>query len=50
MEPPRPRVEAEHEFASGFPGISTRDKVVVDVSGDRYVDHEAQVRGWFLID
>jgi arylsulfatase len=26
------------------------DKVVVDVSGDRYVDHEAQVRAWFLID
>ena len=26
------------------------DKVVVDVSGDRYVDHEAQVRGWFLLD
>ncbi|MEZ5141835.1 MAG: hypothetical protein R2726_04865 [Acidimicrobiales bacterium] len=26
------------------------DKVVVDVSGERYVDHEAQVRGWFLID
>ena len=26
------------------------DKVVMDVSGKRYVDHEAQVRGWFLID
>ena len=26
------------------------DKVVMDVSGERYVDHEAQVRGWFLID
>lgn len=26
------------------------DKVVVDVSGDRYIDHEAQVRGWFLLD
>ncbi len=26
------------------------DKVVVDVSGDRYVDHEAQVRAWFLLD
>ena len=25
-------------------------KVVVDVSGERYVDHEAQVRGWFLVD
>lgn len=28
----------------------TIDKVVVDVSGERYVDHEAQVRGWFLLD
>jgi arylsulfatase len=26
------------------------DKVVVDVSGQRYVDHEAEVRGWFAID
>jgi arylsulfatase len=26
------------------------DKVVVDVSGDRYIDHEAQVRTWFMID
>jgi arylsulfatase len=26
------------------------DKVVVDVSGERYVDHEAQVRGWFILD
>ena len=26
------------------------DKVVVDVSGDRYVDHEAEVRSWFMID
>ncbi len=25
-------------------------KVVVDVSGERYIDHEAQVRGWFMID
>ncbi len=29
---------------------ATIDKVVVDVSGERYVDHEAQVRGWFLLD
>ena len=28
----------------------TIDKVVVDVSGEKYVDHEAQVRGWFLLD
>lgn len=26
------------------------DKVVVDVSGEPYIDHEAQVRGWFLKD
>ena len=28
----------------------TIEKVVVDVTGDRYVDHEAAVRGWFLKD
>jgi len=28
----------------------TIEKVVVDVSGDRFVDHEAQVRGWFALD
>ena len=28
----------------------TIDKVVVDVSGERYVDHEAQVHGWFILD
>lgn len=28
----------------------TIDKVIVDVSGDRYIDHEAQVRAWFAID
>ena len=26
------------------------DKVVVDVSGERYIDHEAEVRGWFIKD
>ena len=26
------------------------DKAVVDLSGERYVDHEATVRGWFLLD
>jgi arylsulfatase len=39
------------EYASPFTfrgGVI--DKVVVDVSGERYVDHEAQVRGWFAID
>ncbi len=28
----------------------TIDRVVVDVSGDRYIDHEAQVRTWFSLD
>lgn len=28
----------------------TIDKVVVDVSGERYVNHEAEVRGWFMLD
>jgi arylsulfatase len=31
-------------------GGGTIDKVVVDVSGERYVDHEAEVRGWFMLD
>jgi arylsulfatase len=26
------------------------DKVVVDVSGKPYIDHEAQVRAWFMRD
>jgi arylsulfatase len=38
-------------YVSPFPFTGgTIDKVVVDVSGDRYVDHEAQVRAWFSID
>ncbi len=28
----------------------TIDKVIVDVSGKRYVDHEAEVRAWFMRD
>lgn len=36
---------APFRFAGG-----TIDRVVVDVSGQRYIDHEAQVRGWFMID
>ncbi len=28
----------------------TIDKVVVDVSGEQYIDHEAQVRAWLLTD
>ncbi|MGV9712283.1 arylsulfatase [Gordonia sp. NPDC003424] len=33
------------EFTGG-----TIDKVIVDVSGDRFVDHEAQIRAWLSID
>lgn len=40
-----PNYEAPFAFTGG-----TIDKVVVDLSGDRYLDHEATVRGWFLID
>ncbi|MDQ1065902.1 hypothetical protein [Streptomyces canus] len=42
-------VTPDHHGPFPFPG-GTIDKVVVDVSGERYVDHEAQVRGWFIID
>jgi hypothetical protein len=27
-----------------------RREAVVDVSGERFVDHEAEVRAWFSID
>jgi len=40
-----PAYTAPYRFTGG-----TIDKVVVDVSGDRYVDHESEVRGWFLLD
>ena len=40
-----PEYQAPFPFTGG-----TIDKVVVDVSGDHYVDHEAQVRAWFSID
>lgn len=40
-----PEYQAPFPFTGG-----TIDKVIVDVSGDRYVDHEAQVRAWFSID
>ena len=42
-------VTPEYQAPFPFTGGSI-EKVVVDVSGDRYVDHEATVRGWFLID
>ncbi len=39
------------DYTAPFPFTGgTIDKVVVDVSGAHYVDHEAQVRGWFMID
>jgi len=40
-----PAYQAPFPFTGGM-----IDKVVVDLSGERYVDHEAQVRGWFLLD
>ena len=43
--PVTPAYTAPYAFTGG-----SIDKVVVDVSGERYVDHEAQVRGWFLLD
>lgn len=43
--PVTPDYVAPFKFTGG-----SIDRVVVDVSGDRYIDHEAQVRGWFLLD
>ena len=43
--PVTPDYRSPFRFTGG-----TIDKVVVDVSGDRYVDHEAQVRAWFSLD
>lgn len=40
-----PEYQAPFPFRGG-----TIDKVVVDVSGERYLDHEAQVRAWFAMD
>jgi arylsulfatase len=40
-----PEYKAPFEFTGG-----TIDKVVVDVSGEPYRDHEADVRAWFAID
>jgi arylsulfatase len=42
-------VTTEYRAPFRFTG-GTIDKVVIDLSGERYVDHEAQVRGWFMID
>ena len=43
--PVSPTYAAPFTFTGG-----TIDKVVIDVSGERYVDHEAEVRGWFILD
>ena len=40
-----PAYQAPFPFTGGM-----IDKAVVDLSGERYVDHEATVRGWFLLD
>jgi Sulfatase len=43
--PVTPDYQPPFRFTGG-----TIDKVIVDVSGDPYVDHEAQVRAWFMRD
>jgi arylsulfatase len=40
-----PEYVAPFEFRGG-----TIDRVVVHLSGERYVDHEAEVRTWFALD
>ena len=42
-------VSPDYQAPFPFTGGSI-DKVVVDLSGERYLDHEAQVRTWFAID
>ena len=42
-------VSPEYKPPFRFTG-GTIDKVVVDVTGEPYVDHEAQVRAWFMRD
>jgi arylsulfatase len=43
--PVTPAYQPPFRFTGG-----TIDKVIVDVSGDHYVDHEAQVRAWLMRD
>jgi arylsulfatase len=43
--PVSPEYTAPFRFTGG-----TIEKVVIDVSGERFVDHDAQVMGWFLKD
>ncbi|MGA7397921.1 MAG: hypothetical protein WBW62_10795, partial [Solirubrobacterales bacterium] len=40
-----PEYQAPFRFTGG-----TIDKVVVDLSGEAYIDHESDVRAWFAID
>jgi hypothetical protein len=42
-------VSPEYDAPFAFTG-GTIEKVVVDVSGEHYVDHEAQVTGWLVKD
>jgi hypothetical protein len=34
---------------AAWPSLSAGDKVVVDVPGERCIEHEAQVRCWLLL-
>jgi len=43
--PVTPDYRSPFRFTGG-----TIDKVIVDVSGERYIDHEAEVRAWFMRD
>jgi hypothetical protein len=43
--PVTPKYRSPFRFTGG-----TIDKVVVDVSGEHFVDHEAQVRAWLMRD
>jgi hypothetical protein len=40
-----PEYDAPNPFTGG-----TIEKVVMDLSGEHFVDHEAQVIGWFMKD
>jgi arylsulfatase len=43
--PVTPAYPPPYRFSGG-----TIDRVIVDLSGDRYIDHEAQVRAWLMRD
>jgi arylsulfatase len=43
--PVTPEYQSPFRFTGG-----TIDKVIVDVTGEPYIDHEAQVRAWFMRD